>query len=121
MIPPSAVPGIKTVPSEGSTAGKCYQTADGGEIPNLGQQHLRDFTDECRPCGITAQVADITMPLLAEARVSEQGDEFHFGGKAGYIQHVASGRITRLTKRGKLYFLKMWVQLPDPPDFGRPM
>ena len=88
MIPPSAVPGIKTVPSEGSTAGKCYQTADGGEIPSLGQQRLRGFTDECQPCGITAQVADITMPLLPVACVSEQGSEFHFGGKAGCIQHV---------------------------------
>jgi hypothetical protein len=114
-----AVPGIEVKPSEASRAGRCYQTADGGEIPNLGEQRLRGYTDELQPCSITAQVADVMMPLLSVACVSEQGNTFHFGAKAGYIQHVASGRVTRLAKRGKLYYLRMWVELPEATSFGR--
>ena len=70
VIPPNGVPGIEIVPSEASKTGKCYQTADGGKIPNLGQQLLRGCTDESHPCGLTMQVADVTMPLLSVACVS---------------------------------------------------
>jgi hypothetical protein len=112
VIPPHAVQGMSIAPSAGSKAGHCYHTADGGEIPNLGEVVLRGQTDDLHGCTVTAQVADIVMPLLSVACVSEQGNTFHFGARAGYIKHVASGRVTRLTKRGKLYHLKMWVELP---------
>ncbi|CAE8636765.1 unnamed protein product, partial [Polarella glacialis] len=112
VIPPHAVQGMSTVPSAGSKAGHCYHTADGGEIPNLGEVVLLGRTDDLQGCAVTAQVADIVMPLLSVVCVSEQGSTFHFGARAGYIKHVASGRVTRLTKRGKFYHLKMWVELP---------
>ncbi|CAE8634939.1 unnamed protein product [Polarella glacialis] len=110
VIPPHAVQGMGIAPSAGSKAGHCYHTADGGEIPNLGEVVLRGQTDDLHGCAVTAQVADIVMPLLSVACVSEQGNTFHFGARAGYIKHVASGRVTRLTKRGKLYHLKMWCE-----------
>ena len=40
VIPPHAVCGMSVVPSAGSQAGHCYHTADGGEIPNLGEVRL---------------------------------------------------------------------------------
>lgn len=112
VIPPNAVQGIAIMPSVASKAGHCYHTADGGEIPNLGEKHLRGCTEDLQACNITAQVADVMMPLLSVACVSEQGNTFHFGARSGYIQHVKSGRMTKLTKRGKLYYLRMWVEMP---------
>jgi hypothetical protein len=112
VIPPHAVCGMSVVPSAGSQAGHCYHTADGGELPNLGEVRIRGQTDDSQACSVTAQVADIVMPLLSVACVSEQGNTFHFGAKSGYIKNVASGRVTRLTKKGRLYHLTMWVELP---------
>jgi hypothetical protein len=119
VIPPSSAQGIVLMPSEASRQGRCYHSADGGEIPNLGEKTLRGCTGDAQKCVITAQVADVTMPLLSVACISEQGNTFHFGAKSGYIHHLKSGRMTRLAKRGKLYYLRMWAELPDPQLFQR--
>jgi hypothetical protein len=118
------LPGIALQSSEASRAGRCYTTADGGELPNLGEQTLQGCAEDGQPCRITAQVADVTMALLSVASVSEAGNTFHFGAKAGFIRHVASGRVTPLEKRGRLYYLSMWVEVPPPgaeeaAPFGR--
>eukprot|EP00972_Heterocapsa_arctica_P056980 8407643-Heterocapsa_arctica.AAC.1 len=47
-LPPSAVPFISTVPSEGSRAGKVYRGAGGEPIPNQGQNILVIQTLECQ-------------------------------------------------------------------------
>ena len=46
VIPPCAVAGMTIKPSEASRAGHSYHSADGGEIPNLGEVTLRGKTDD---------------------------------------------------------------------------
>jgi hypothetical protein len=57
--------------------------------------------------------------LLSVARVSEAGNTFHFGAKGGYIRHEKSGKMTKLVKRGGLYRLRLWVELPAQPFPGQ--
>ena len=68
---------------EAALQGINYVTADGGEVPNEGEQGVNVLTREGHVCDMTWQVADIQKPLLAVAALTRTGHEVRFRANGG--------------------------------------
>ena len=94
---------------EAANEGVKYTTADGGEVPNLGEQDLTIHTSEGHHCGLKFQVADIQKPLLSVTQLTAAGNEVQFGKNGGWIVHATSGRKIWFGRKSGVYVLKVWV------------
>jgi len=100
---------------EGSAAraGVRYLAADGGTLPNLGEQRVHVRTKEGHECGLTFQVADVQKPLIAVAQLTRAGNEVTMGDAGGKVTHRRTGRTIEFHKRNGVYMLDLWVK-PGP-------
>ena len=86
---------VEVTPSAASLRGVKYEVANGEHIPNLGEKHLRGFTDqEGFPRHVTAQVCDVSKPLMSVAKLVKTGNTVVFTGNvdrhpAGYWTSAA--------------------------------
>ena len=91
-------------------------TADGGEVPNLGEMPVNMVTREGHLCDMTWQVADIKKPLLAVAALTKTGHEVRFRKADGEIVHTATGKTIHFQKKGGLYVLTLWMRAKSKGD-----
>ena len=101
-----------------AAAGVSYVTADGGEVPNEGEQDVNMMTKEGHMCGMTWQVADIQKPLLAVTALTKTGHEVRFRQSDGEIVHTATGRTIKFQRKGGLYVLTLWMKTRDEGEQG---
>ena len=116
VAPKTVAPWIPMTESEGSRNGVEYTAADGGKIPNLGQQVLEVTTEEGTPAVVTYQVADVIRPLNAVSAICDAGNEVTFTRTGGYIANEMSGQMTMFRRENNVYVMGMWMLRP--PDGG---
>ena len=105
-----ALKGIKTIEGESSRRGVAYEVANGVRIPNLGEKKLEGLTDhEGLRRMLTAQVCDVTKPLLSVSRMVACGHRVVFDTGASYIEDKTSGERIWLNESNGMFMLKLWV------------
>ena len=116
VAPPNVAPWVQMTESEGSRTGVEYTAADGGKIPNLGQQVLEVTTEEGMPATVTYQVAEVTRPLSAVSAICDAGNVVTFTRTGGCITNETSGQQTMFRRENNVYVMGMWML--KPPDGG---
>ena len=103
---------------EAAKAGINYVAADGGEIPNEGEQEVDMLTKERHECQMTWQIADIQKPLLAVASLAKTGHEVRFRKRDGEIINLHTGKKIHFVKQGELYVVTVWMRAREPDEQG---
>ena len=112
VIPVNALKG-HTV-SEGQP-GVTYTAADGGVLPNLGEQRVQGLTEaENADIGITFQMADVQQPMLSVTQLGNTGHRTTFGEKGGHIENLVTGKSMQFRRKGGVYLMGVWVKTPTP-------
>ena len=91
-----------------------YVTANGDEIPNMGEKDIRIFTKEGHKCLMKMQVTKVRKPLASISRICSEGHEVIFQKDGGYIINLVTGSRTRFQRNNNVYELNMWVKAPCP-------
>ncbi len=82
-----------------------YVTADGGRIPNLGEQKLT-MRVEGRKIVTTFQVADVNKPILSVTKLTEDGNEVKFTRRGGTITDPQTGNKVSFKRFRGVYVLE---------------
>ena len=90
-------------------------TADGNEIPNLGELSMPFRTMEGHKCGIKFQLADVKRPLLSVAAMTKRGNRVSFHENGGTIVSQDGKRKIDFQKQHGVYVLTVYV----PPFQGQ--
>ena len=110
VVAESMVTNVATHPSAASIRGVSYEVANGDTIPNMGEKHIPCVSHEegLRKL-ITAQVCDVSKPLLSVHRLVQAGNTVVFSPEASYIQGANGKDVLWLREAGGMYNLKVWV------------
>ena len=109
MIPKDAITDYTILDGWARKNGVIYSTADGGELPNLGEQQLSFRTHEGHNCGVTFQVADVKRPLLSVTALTSKGNRVSFDSSGGTITNASGDRVIRFNRRRGVYILDIYV------------
>ena len=101
---------VEMTPSAASLRGVKYEVANGERIPNLGEKHLRGLTDrEGYQRQVTAQVCDVSKPLMSVAKLVATGNTVVFTKSGSYIENDATAERTWLREEGGMYMARLWI------------
>ncbi len=114
VTPPQALPFIPVKPSEASINGQEYMSASGDDLPNLGEKLVttvdRNGVQKERKYQV---VEGLTRPLDAVSAICDEDNaRVVFGKGGGFIYYLNEDRVEPFSRKGKLYELEYWVQLP---------
>ena len=113
----------KTNRNAASQSGRVFQTADGSEIRNLGEKHVRLRTTEGQSSTITFQCADVDTPILSTRRLALNGHEVRYYKNGGCIIHLKTGHRTKFIVYEGVYCIKLKELKPPANElnegFGR--
>ena len=112
-VTPANIFSVTTEQTEKSRAGHKYFGADGSPIPNLGGQKISASDDSGRTIALEFDVAKISRPLASVAEIVKKDHRVVFEDGASFIQSKKSGVWTPLRQEGNLFFLDVWVQVPE--------
>ena len=87
-----------------------YTTADGVEIPNLGEKKFKAISQENVVRSITAQVCDVNKGLLSVSKIVGAGSRVVFDPNGSYIEDLKTGACMNLSARNGMYMLKLWTK-----------
>ena len=105
---------LKVQPSKGA-----YTTsANGTQIPNLGERKFLGITEEQVRRGVTAQVCAVTKNLLSVNNMTKTGHRAIFDEDGSYIEDKASGERSWLHEVNGMYMLKLWVSKKTSKEAG---
>ena len=108
VIPPGLLPDFEIKEGEAKRKGVRYTTADGNELPNLGELALPFRTKEGHQCGVTFQVCDVSRPLLSVTAMTSKGNHVVFHDNGGNITG-RDGKKMHFRKENGVYILEMYV------------
>ena len=86
-------------------------TADGNEMPNLGEVYVTFLTREGTKCGIKFQVADVRRPLLAVSSISSKGNLVEFAQHGGTIKSLDGKMRIDFEGKDRVYTMDLYVHL----------
>ena len=92
---------------------KTYYAADGSPINNLGAQDVNAIDENGQTIRLQFDICNITKPLASVYTIANKGNEVVFRDDGGYIKNVATGKQTPLRLEGKLYYLDLWLEVPE--------
>ena len=104
---------IDIVQGEASRRGVEYEVANGVCIPNLGEKKFIASTESGTLRRMTAQVCDVSKPLLSVKRVIQAGNRVIFDEEGSYVQDKETGEVMPLRETGGMFHLKLWVEKPS--------
>ena len=87
-----------------------YVAADGGRIPNLGEEQVTGMSDLGTNMAIKFQVTSVDKPLIAVSMLTAAGHEVTFGQAGGTVRNKVTGRKTPVMKRNNVYVVNIWVK-----------
>ena len=119
VAPPTMMPNVQVLPSEGSRRGQTWSSASKHKIKNLGEQRLRACTDEGDEMEVLFQIADVSKPLASVSAICERGNRVIFGRNGGVVQSLKSGKLIPFERRNGIYVLSLWLEDKDQSDFPR--
>ena len=110
VMPEGAVKSVITKPNDASCRGVQYEVANGQRIPNLGEKVIAGETDfEGRRTNFTAQICEVSKPLMSVKRLVESGHSVHFDQEGGRITDQKTGKQIWLHEVNGMYHLRLWV------------
>ena len=114
-------PTIPIRPSAGSRRGQRYVAANGGRLPNEGEQYMRMWTTEGTEADMIYQVAEVKRPLCSISRLCDRGNRVIFGSGGGVIHNLRTGNVTPFSREGGVYVLETLVdsESGQPTGFHR--
>ena len=99
-----------------SRAGGMFVAADGGRIPNRGEQRVNVAVETGDLCKVVFNDARVTDPILSVAQLNDSGHDVMYQKKGGYIEHLKTGQRVRMYRREGVYWVKLKVLPPDDGD-----
>ena len=113
-VAPANVFALAIDPTEKSKAGHNYFGAGGDPLKNLGSQRVSARDASGQLLTLEFDIVDkVTKPLASVHSIAKKGNAVVFEDDGGYVLHKASGKKTPLRLEGKLYYLDLWVQVPE--------
>ena len=114
VVSPSDAVSIPTQPGAASRAGVRYALANGEAIENEGEKIMHVSFLEGVERYLTAQVTDVSKPLLSVSQLVKSGNTVVFSPEGSWIYEEASGEYMEMEERNGMYMLKVWVKKPFP-------
>ena len=108
VIPPGLLPDAEIKEGEATRNNVRYTTADGNELPNLGELTIPFRTKEGHHCGVVFQVCDVSRPLLSVTALTAKGNKVAFHDSGGTIISK-DGKKMSFKKESGVYILEMYV------------
>ena len=108
-MPYRLLPDHAVVEGEATRQGVACTTADGGEIPNLGEKKVAYKTFEGHSACSMFQIADVRRALLSVPRLTASGHDVKFQDEGCVISHPERKEAIHFKRQGGLYILDMWV------------
>ena len=116
--PPEELPDVPIQESKGSKMGWSYRVANGAEVPNEGEKQFQGVT-RCengwsrKLKAVTAQVADITQPLMAVKKMTKAGYQVIFDEEGSGALNKVTKEWIPMSEEEDAWFLDMWVKSED--------
>ena len=110
VVPPSMLPNVKVIPSEGSRRGQKFTSASKHKLKNLGEQRAKAYTEQCEAAEVLFQIADVSKPLVSVSAICERGNRVIFGRGGGVIQNLETGQEIPFERKGGIYAIGLWVR-----------
>ena len=119
VMPPNVASHFSTTETEASRNGPGFRAANGSAIKHYGQRTLRGIGDQYQPVSMTAQVADVKTTLGSVYQMLRAGNRVHFEQGNCYIEHICTGKRTKIDEKGGTFEVGVWVpkstKPPQPP------
>ena len=100
----------KTVPTTESKTGGKYRMANGDIIDNEGEKQMVMSSGEGVNRLITAQVTEVSKPLLSVSKMVKAGNTVVFAPEGSYIYDGYTGEVMNLEEQRGMYMLKVWIK-----------
>ena len=114
VIPYKQIKGYAVQETEDSKEGRCYASATGDPIPNMGEQTLPLQTAEGTWRSMRFQAAPVERPLGSVMRICAAGHRVVFDAEEGsYILNKTTGEINWLREDNGNYVMDTWVLPPS--------
>ena len=101
---------VPTVSGSASKAGVKYALANGETVDNEGEKHMIMSSMEGVNRLVTAQVTEVSKPLLSVSKMVNAGNTVVFSKDSSYIYDEATGEVMNLEERNGMYLLKLWIR-----------
>ena len=110
VAPPSMAQNWPIQESPGSQSGLHYTGANGGRMPNMGQQVLPVQLENGMNATTIFQIAEVTRPLVSVARLTSMGNEVIFGVSGGIIRNLKTKSEMPFKKKDGVYVFVLWIE-----------
>jgi len=101
---------VKSVPTVKGKSGIQYRTANGDIVENEGEKHMVICSNEGVNRSITAQVTEVTKPLLSVSKMVNAGNTVVFSKDNSYIYDEMTGEVMNLEEKNGMFLLKLWTK-----------
>ena len=101
---------VPTVTGPASKAGVKYALANGETVENEGEKHMFMSSSEGVNRLVTAQVTEVSKPLLSVSKMVNAGNTVVFSKDNSYIYDGTTGEVMNLEERNGMYLLKVWIK-----------
>ena len=116
VCPPSFAPSAPVNETVASRAGKCYSSADGGKLRNMGVKNVTAISALGQKTQIKLQVAEnLTKTLFSVSKLEQSGNSVIFHSTGSYIHNHSTGSTTPLRKENGAYIMDLWIEEPSDP------
>ena len=118
VAPPDAGDTFPLVETQAAKDGLYYISATGDRVYNEGERRITVTMPEGHKQSMMYQVAEVNKVLASVSRICESGrDRVVFQKNDSYIEHLKTGKRTRLEERNGVYVLEAWID--KNAGFGR--
>jgi len=93
-----------------SKSGVKYALANGETVENEGEKHMMASSGEGVNRMITAQVTEVSKPLMSVSKLVKAGNTVVFSPEGSYVYDGYNGETMNLEARNAMYMLKVWVK-----------
>ena len=100
VMPPNVASHFMTIETEASRDGPGFRAANGSAIKHHGQGTIKGIDDQYQPVSMKAQVADVRTTLGSVYQMLRAGNRVHFERGNCYIEHIYTGKKTRIDEKG---------------------
>ena len=112
-VTPNGVFSLEVAESQRSKEGHNYYGPSGDAIRNLGTQVIKGASDGGQSLNIGFDVAKITRPLVSVSEMVCKDYKVVLDNEGSYIQNKKTGKHINVRQEGSLYYLDLWVQVPE--------
>ena len=121
VTPPHEATTFPIIETQASKDGTYYVAATGDRVYNEGEKKVTCTTPEGNVQSWMFQVADVNKPLASVSRICQkETDRVVFQRGDSYIEHIPTGKKTKLKERNGVYVLEAWIDKAGRADFAGP-